>query len=439
MTEKPVEYSDEKVVIPTYEMGSDDPYPPYFTDITVGAGYIYPYALQDNLGHVLKDKTYRALVLENKYLKVTVLPELGGHVYSMYDKTLKKELLYTNDCMKPALVSVRGAWCAFGIEHNFPRSHNVTSLSKVTCNAVFHKDGSKSIIVGDTDRITGMKWIVEITLYKDKSYLKLENKILNNTPFPHPYYYWTNTAIPLTPQTQYIFPESMKHAFKHGSIDVNDLVVFPWPIYKGNDLSWNKNIHMRYSLFAYMLSDDFFGLYHHNLDHGIIHVADHKKVPGRKIWSWGVTEDADLRTSTLTDKSGQYCEVQCGPIETQGEFRFLKPFTHDSWNQYWYAPKKMKGFRFANENAAVNIIRKGTSKIELYVNTTFDMKDGRLALFVAGKTIFKRTYRITPFKPFAAVINIPKKCGNEDFVFSIKMPSGAEVIRYNFSLTGRAK
>ncbi|PYV37271.1 MAG: DUF5107 domain-containing protein, partial [Acidobacteria bacterium] len=135
----------EPMVIPTYELGQDDPNP----YLATGYREIYPYPFQDHLTDHRVNKTWKAALLENKYLKVVVLPELGGHVYSVFDKSFRREVFYRNNVIKYGLVGLRGAWVSGGIEFNFPNGHTVTSVSPVDFALRQNPDGSASIIVGD--------------------------------------------------------------------------------------------------------------------------------------------------------------------------------------------------------------------------------------------------------------------------------------------------
>ena len=69
--------------IPTYLLDAEDPNPPF---PLADAARVYPYTLLDDLTDHREAKTYKAVYLKNEYLKATVLPELGGHLYSLYDK-----------------------------------------------------------------------------------------------------------------------------------------------------------------------------------------------------------------------------------------------------------------------------------------------------------------------------------------------------------------
>ena len=139
-----------------------DPNPPF--DQFTNNKFNYPYVLRDNLTSRRVNHDWRAIYLENEYLKCSVLPDIGGHLYTCIDKISGQSMFYANTSIKKAAVGYRGAWAAFGIEFNFPVSHNWVSMSPV--DFAFHKnaDGSASVIVGNVDRVYGMEWTVELIL-----------------------------------------------------------------------------------------------------------------------------------------------------------------------------------------------------------------------------------------------------------------------------------
>ena len=157
--------------------GPANPNPP-FDEFAVGR-FNYPYALREALTGQQRVVRYRALFLENEFLKVTVLPELGGHLYSCLDKISGQEMFYANRSIKKALIGYRGAWAAFGIEFNFPVSHNWMSLSPVDAAVVSNADGSASIWVGNVDRVFGSQWRVELRLAPGEAVLQQHTTLVN--------------------------------------------------------------------------------------------------------------------------------------------------------------------------------------------------------------------------------------------------------------------
>src|SRR6195256_2622615 len=150
------------LTLPTYEEGLPDPNPPF--DQFAANRFNYPYTLRNNLTSTKTNQDWRAVYLENEYLKCSVLPDIGGHLYTCVDKLSGQSMFYANPSIKKAAISNRGAWAAFGIEFNFPVSHNWVSMSPINHAYAKHDDGSASVTVGNIDRVYGMEWTVELLL-----------------------------------------------------------------------------------------------------------------------------------------------------------------------------------------------------------------------------------------------------------------------------------
>src|SRR5450631_529604 len=165
------------LTLPTYDEGMPDPNPPF--DQFTNNKFNYPYVLRENLTSRRVNHTWRAIYLENEYLKCSVLPDIGGHLYTCVDKISGQSMFYANTAIKKAAVGYRGAWAAFGIEFNFPVSHNWVSMSPVQFSFARNPDGSASVWVGNIDRVYGMEWFVELRLRPGSTVLE-EHVTLNN-------------------------------------------------------------------------------------------------------------------------------------------------------------------------------------------------------------------------------------------------------------------
>src|SRR6266852_5403493 len=165
------------LTLTTYDEGMPDPNPPF--DQYTSNRFNYPYTLRDNLTDRRADHNWRAIYLENEYLKCSVLPDIGGHLYTCLDKISGQSMFYANPSIKKANIGYRGAWAAFGIEFNFPVSHNWVSMSPVNFAFRTNPDGSAVVIVGNVDRIYGMEWTVELVLQPHSTVLE-ERVTLNN-------------------------------------------------------------------------------------------------------------------------------------------------------------------------------------------------------------------------------------------------------------------
>jgi tetratricopeptide (TPR) repeat protein len=335
-----------KLDLPTYLLGTEDPNPPF---ALISHRRVYPYTMQDDLTERRETKTYRALFLENEYLKAIVLPEMGGRLYSLYDKVAKREVFYRNNVVKYGLVALRGAWISGGIEFNFPDGHTTVTVSPVASTFLHGSDGSGTIVVGNVDLVTGMCWEVAMTLRPGQARLEELVTLYNATPRTNLHWYWQNTAVPATEDMQFIYP--MREACPHIKG-----VLWSYPIHDGVDYSWYKNVREAASLFGRQVHRNFFGAYYHKPDYGVAHVADFREVPGKKIWTWGVAGDGLIWTDLLTDGDGPYNEIQAGRFETQLNYEFMPPRRVESFTEYWYPVAGLEGgFVEATPELALNV------------------------------------------------------------------------------------
>jgi len=416
----------ELTTIPTYELGQDDPNP-YF-----GTGYreVYPYPFQDNLTDHRVDKVWKVVILENRYLKVMVLPEVGGHVYSVYDKSFKREVFYRNHVVKYGLVGLRGAWVSGGIEFNFPNGHTVTSVSPVDFAVRRNPEGSASIVIGDHEKVSRMHWFVTLTLYPDKSYLEQEVFLYNRTPLKNRYWFWANAAVPAAEDMQYVYP--MTSAYPHAKFPV-----YTFPIYQGKDLSWWKNTEAPLSLFARASKRDFFGAYYDQKDFGVVHVADFHEVPGKKTWTWGTAPSGRIWDTLLSDQDGPYAEIQSGRFETQLDYEFLDPHQANYWKEYWYPVNGIGSFVSANRELAINLKflpdAENPQQVLLAVNPTEPMNEAWLTLVSGGdgKELLRRKVTASPDRPYSERIEVPKSSWNaKNLLLKLTDSSGHEAIRF---------
>ncbi len=336
---------EDDVVIPTYALGADD-INPHFRETS--GSLIYPYTMQDQFGETREDRTYRAVFLENEFLRLMVLPEIGGRIQSVYDKTTGQEMFYRNQVIRPGHIALRGAWVSGGVEWNRgPQGHTVTSFSPVDVLPVQNPDGSAALLIGSTEMNFRTGWQVTLTLHPGQKVLDERIRLYNPTDGLHSYYFWNNTAFPNTPGTRFIYPMTL------GS-DHNGTAFFGWPEHEGRDLTWLRNYPEPTSVFGYRVDFDFFGAYDVDRDFGIVQYADHRLLPGKKAWTWGESDAGLAAQSVLTDDDGPYIEIQSGPLPTQADFGLLEPGQEISWQEFWYPVSGLRdGFEYATRDVAV--------------------------------------------------------------------------------------
>ncbi len=429
---------EEPLVIPTYEVGKADPNPRFYTGRTYqGAqGRVYPYPMLDVLTDSRKDKAYKAAYLENEYVKICILPEIGGRVFAALDKTNNYDFLYRQHVIKPALIGMLGAWISGGIEWCIPHHHRATTFMPVDYTLEENADGSKTVWVGETELRHRMRWLVGITLYPEKSYMEATVKIINRTPFVNSILCWANVAVHANPEYQVFFPPSTEYATYHGK---NQFA--RWPISnefysgvdytRGVDLSWWKNHPSPISFFAWNYKDDFFAGYDHGKEAGTVYVANHHIAPGKKLWQWGPGPRGQMWDKILTETDGPYIEIMAGAYsDNQPDYSWIQPYEVKIIKQYWYPLRKIESVKNANLKAAVNleVTEKNTAKIGF--NTTSAYKNAKVILTNDNQVIFRQIIDIGPNKPFYREVTLAAGVREKDLRVSLLSSTNEELIAY---------
>jgi tetratricopeptide (TPR) repeat protein len=360
---------------------------------TVKGSIVYPYPMQDHLSRTKKDRSYKALFLENEYLKVTCLPELGGRLHSVFDKTEGKEMFHLNHVIKPGMIAMRGAWISGGVEWNAgPQGHTVTVLSPVDVLIGENEDGSAYLEINNLEKTQRTQWTVRVTLHPGKAYLDEKISIFNPEDAISPYYFWNCTAFPNRPGTRFIYPMTL-------GTDHAGVKFFNWPIDKGRDMTWLKNYEIYSSVFAVDCVFDFFGAYDVDADRGIVQTADHHVLGGKKAWTWGTWDFGLVSQQNLTDNDGPYIEVQSGPLPTQSDYGMLLPRQEVSWQEYWYPVHGLgDGFEYATKDIAVQTARENDT-LRLNIIATGPFPDSTCLITRDGRQLMNKTLNLGPESP----------------------------------------
>ncbi len=411
---------EASLVIPTYELNSPNPYPALLDSQRRKWRPVYPYPFLDSLGSEKKDKSWKAVYLENEYLKVTVLPELGGHVYQIFDKTLNRDILYSNPVMKYAMVAIRGAWVSGGIEWNFPDGHTLTTVSPIDYVIRTESDGSAAVAIGDTERVQGMQWQVILRLRPGTRVLESEVTLNNRREVTGRYWYWSTAGAPAAPDLRFNYPmrETYPHAF---------WPVFKFPIEKAVDIGRFSEVPNFLSLFARDSKRDYFGIYYEKSDWGVVHVADHRELPGKKTWTWGTDDNGDVWIDKLTDGGGQYVEFQGGRFETQMEHQFIAPHRVEHFFEYWYGVNQMGGaWNEATRDLAVRInVHGNTATVSIAPNRRFTHAE---LVLLNGKPQQATLVDLDPAKISTANFDAPEPQQPVELI--IKTRDGRLLLRY---------
>ncbi|MDD7885375.1 DUF5107 domain-containing protein [Flavivirga sp. 57AJ16] len=384
----------EKIILPTYEVGKPEKNPVFIEKRVYqgSSGSVYPYPVIEKIANEKTDKEYQAVFLENDFIKIMILPELGGRVHMAYDKIKERHFVYYNQVVKPALVGLTGPWISGGIEFNWPQHHRPTTFDPVDFTIEEHADGSATIWCSELERMFRTKGMAGFTLHPDKAYLEIKAKLYNRTPFPQTFLWWANPAVKVNDDYQSVFPPDVNAVFDHGKRDVSSFPIAKGTYYKidyspGTDISKYKNIPVPTSYMAITSKYDFVGGYENDTKGGLLHVANHHVSPGKKQWTWGHGDFGVAWDRNLTDEDGPYIELMCGVYtDNQPDFTWLMPGEQKDFVQYFMPYRDLGVVKNATKNAMVNLEKIDNKLIaKVYTTGTYPkmkivVKDGNTAL-----------------------------------------------------------
>ena len=405
--------------LPTYEEGAPDPNPPF--DQFAIDRYSYPYTLRKQITDHRADHRWRAIYLENEYLKCSVLPDLGGHIYTCIDKISGQPMFYANPSIKKAMIGYRGAWAAFGVEFNFPVSHNWVSMSPVDFAYQGHENGSASITVGNIDRVYGMEWSVQLTLRPASTVLEQRVTLSNRSDVRRRFYWWNNAAVQVWDDSQIQYP--MRFAAAHGFAEVQR-----WPIdSQGKDLSIIRNqTNGPVSLFVHGSRENFMGVWHPRTNTGTVHFADYAELPAKKIWSWGVDADGLDWRKALSDDNSAYVELQAGLFRNQETYAFLEPRQEIAFTEYWIPVRNTDGISRANLAAVVHLEREaGTLAVSVNVNRK--LTAASIQIFEGNTHLLSERGDFVPERVWRKEVRLPDASRN--YTFELKDSEDALLLR----------
>jgi tetratricopeptide (TPR) repeat protein len=386
--------------LPTYAEGPANPNPPF--DLFTFGRFNYPYPIRDALSDTRHSVIWRTLNLENEYLRLTVLPDLGGRIYGCVDKRTGREMFYANTAIKKALIGYRGAWAAFGVEFNFPVSHNWVSMSPVDFATVQHADGSGSIWVGNTDQVYGSRWRVELNLQPGRAVVEQKVDLYNASDVRHRYYWWSNAAVRVWDDSRLVYPTELMGT--HGFTRIE-----PWPVdQQGRDLSIIRNqTSGPVSLFTYRTREPFVGVYHPRTNSGTVHVASPAELPVHKVWSWGSDRDAATWRTALSDDDSAYVELQAGLFRNQETYAFLEPQESVRFTENWLPVRDLGGITRATVDAVLQMERAATGRLRLALDVTREIREARVVVTHGGRSLIDKRVALSPREVWRSEIDVP--------------------------------
>jgi tetratricopeptide (TPR) repeat protein len=428
---------EETILLPTYPTGEEEKNPVFLEKRVYqgSSGSVYPYPVVERLSDEKTDKAYRAFFLENEYLKIMILPELGGRVQMAYDKVKKRHFVYYNQVIKPALVGLTGPWISGGIEFNWPQHHRPSTFLPVDCSIQENTGGSKTVWCSEVERMSRTKGMQGFTLHPGKAYLEVKVQIYNRTPFPQTFLWWANPAVAVNEAYKSVFPPDVHAVFDHGKRDVSKFPIATGVYYKqdysaGVDISRYRNIPVPTSYMAIRSKFDFVGGYEDDTQAGLLHVANHHVSPGKKQWTWGHGDFGLAWDRNLTDEDGPYIELMTGVYtDNQPDFSWLQPCEEKSWTQYFMPYAEAGYVKNATKEAIVNMETKdGQTSVILY--TTAVYKNLRLCLKdTKDKVHINKVINTSPAEPYKTQVETGAALP-EDIRFELRTEDGRLLLEY---------
>ena len=370
----------EIVTIPTYEVGKAEKNPIFLEKRVYqgSSGVVYPYPVIESIADEPTPHEWNVVFLENEYIKVMVMPELGGRIQMAYDKIKQRHFVYYNHVIKPALVGLAGPWISGGIEFNWPQHHRPSTYLPVDCDIVENEDGSITVWVNEMEKMFHQKGAAGFTLRPGCAYLEIQGRVSNRTPLPQTFLWWANPAVEVNDEYQSVFPPDVNAVFDHGKRAVSSFPIATGTYYKmdysaGVDISNYKNIYVPTSYMAVNSKYDFEGGYENDTKGGMLHVASHHFSPGKKQWTWGNGDFGRAWDRNLTDKAmgtasdglpvgtvregfRPYIELMAGVYtENQPDFTWLMPYEEKQFVQYFMPYRELGVVKQASKDFILSI------------------------------------------------------------------------------------
>ncbi len=308
---------------------------------------------------------YRLLVLENAYLKVMILPELGGRIWQVIHKPSHKPMFYQNDVVKPTHwgIEYQKGWLALGgLEWSLPVSEHGYDWGTPWDYTVLADDPGLAAVTVSTPQ--DGRWLnasITITLRAGAASFEIEPTLTNLAPQPLAFSFWHNAMLAPgsgkrpTAKLHFVLPgESMTlHSTNDATLPPSGQR-FPWPTYGRRDLSQLGNFRQYLGFFeAPAAHGPFVGLYDPAYDAGVVRIFPAETMRGSKVFSLG-WQNA-LESSNFTDDDSMYVELHGGLASTFDDQYQLPVKGAVRWRETWYPVAGIGDLTFANELAAISV------------------------------------------------------------------------------------
>ncbi len=388
----------EPLELATYPVGAPEKNPVFFEKRVYqgSSGKLYPVPFIDKVRDEAVPVSYRSARLENEFVRLVMLPEIGGRIYSGQDKTnYDYDFFYKNDVIKPALVGLAGPWISGGVEFNWPQHHRPSTFLPTDVHIEREPDGAATIWMSEHEPMTRMKGMHGIRIRPGSSLIELRGRLHNRTALTRTFLWWANVAALVHDDYQAFFPPDVSYVADHAVRAISSFPTGDGPYYGidygkrpgRNDLAWYKNIPVPTSYMVCQTLADFFGGYDFKAGGGFVHIANRHIAPGKKQWTWGGEEFGRAWDRELTDNSGPYIELMAGVYtDNQPDFSYLLPGETKCFSQFWWPIQGIGVVHEANELAALHFEIREDLMMDIGLNVSSRFK-GELKVSRNGEMI----------------------------------------------------
>ncbi len=432
-----VNVREDTLIIPTYLVDPPNPMPRFYEGRTHQGVQrrVYPYPMNDNLTRVKEDRPYHIVNFENEYIKLGIMPMMGGRIFFAEDKTNDYVWFYRQHVIKPSLIGMVGYWISGSNAWAFPHHHGPNTVKPMDYRIEENSDGSKTIWIANTDQRHRMRILVGYTIFPQSSLVEMTIRPMNRTPVANSFLFWSNPSVHVDTNYQVIFPPSVQYVTQHAKREMTT-----WPVsdrrynrfdYTGVDISWWKNIGVPSSFFSWDPKEDYFGGYDHGKQAGTVWVGNHHITPGMKFWAWGNNPGGDMANAGLTDDDGHYIELMAGAYtDNQPDYSWLQPYEGKSVKMIWFPVRELEGLKYANRYGALNLEVSEDQFIRIRMNTTSPHQEAKVVLKAKGKVLFQETVEISPAKPYGKDVALPAGVSEDDLEVMLLCKKGKTLLSY---------
>jgi tetratricopeptide (TPR) repeat protein len=398
----------EPRVIPTYPVGAPEKNPVFFEKRVYqgSSGKVYPVPFIDKVFDVPQDVTYQSARLENEFVRLVMLPEIGGRIFLGQDKTnADYDFFYRQDVIKPALVGLAGPWISGGVEFNWPQHHRPGTFMPADVFIEEEDDGARTVWMSEHDPLNRLKGMHGIRLRPGSSLIELRARLYNRTPLTQTFLWWANVAAMVHDQYQSFFPPDVHYVADHAVRAMSSFPIANNPYYGvdyhkrpgANDLGWYKNIPVPTSYMVCETRFDFFGGYDFKAGGGFVHVANRHVAPGKKQWTWGDHAFGHAWDRELTDHNGPYIELMAGVhTDNQPDFTYLTPYETKTFSQFWWPIQGIGPVQQANDIAALRMLVRDDRSIGLGLCVSEKIRNATLRVTQDDNLLLEERITLAP-------------------------------------------